>query len=46
MLSRGRVVSTEADIGELIMRAFILRRVELIALVQGGVTMVGSAHSP
>lgn len=40
-----RMVSTEADIGEVIMRAFILRRVELIALGQGGVTVVGSARS-
>ena len=41
-----RMVSTEADIGEIIMRAFILRRVELIALGQGGVTVVGQAHAP
>lgn len=40
-----RMVSTEADIGELIMRAFILRRVELIASGQGGVTLVGSSHA-
>jgi thioredoxin reductase (NADPH) len=40
-----RMVSTEADIGEMIMRAFILRRVELIASGQGGVTLVGSSHA-
>lgn len=40
-----RMVSTEADIGETVMRAFILRRVELIAQGQGGVTIVGSARS-
>lgn len=40
-----RMASTEADIGEMIMRAFILRRVELIATGQGGVTIVGSAHA-
>jgi thioredoxin reductase (NADPH) len=40
-----RMVSTEADIGEMVMRAFILRRVELIAQGQGGVTLVGSARS-
>lgn len=40
-----RMTSTEADIGEFIMRAFILRRVELIATGQGGVTVVGSSHS-
>jgi thioredoxin reductase (NADPH) len=38
------MVSTEADIGELIMRAFILRRVGLIRHVQGGVVLIGSSH--
>ena len=37
------MVSTEADIGEIIMRAFILRRVELIATSHGAATIVGSA---
>ena len=32
-----RLVSTEPDIGEIVMRAFILRRVGLIRHVQGGV---------
>ena len=40
-----RMVSTEADIGEMVMRAFILRRVDLIATGQGGVTLVGSARA-
>ncbi len=39
------MVSTEADIGETIMRAFILRRVELIATGHGAVTIVGSSHA-
>lgn len=41
-----RMISTEEDIGEMVMRAFILRRVELIADGQGGVTIVGSARAP
>ena len=36
-----RMVVAEPDIGEVIMRAFILRRVGLIQHVQGGVTVVG-----
>src|SRR6478672_4216759 len=40
-----RLVSTEADIGELVMRAFILRRVGLIRHVHGGVVVVGPAHT-
>jgi thioredoxin reductase (NADPH) len=39
-----RLVSTEADIGELVMRAFILRRVGLIRHVHGGVVVAGPAH--
>lgn len=39
-----RMVSTEADIGELIMRAFILRRVGLIRHQQGGVVLIGAGH--
>lgn len=41
-----RMISTEADIGEMVIRAFILRRVELIADGQGGVTIIGSALAP
>jgi len=39
-----RMVSTESDIGEIVMRAFILRRVGLIRHVHGGVVVVGPAH--
>ncbi|MBB3348313.1 cyclic nucleotide-binding domain-containing thioredoxin-disulfide reductase [Sphingomonas sp. BK069] len=37
------MVSTEADVGEIVMRAFILRRMELIATGHAAVTIVGSA---
>jgi thioredoxin reductase (NADPH) len=40
-----RLVSAEADIGETLMRAFILRRVELVATGTGGATLLGSARS-
>ncbi len=40
-----RLVATEADIGEIVMRAFILRRVGLIRHTQGGVVLIGPAHS-
>lgn len=40
-----RLVSTEADIGEIVMRAFILRRVSLIRQVHGGVIVVGPTHT-
>jgi len=40
-----RLVSVEADIGEILMRAFILRRVGLIRHTQGAVILVGSGHS-
>ncbi|WP_422343327.1 FAD-dependent oxidoreductase [Parasphingorhabdus sp.] len=36
-----RMVVSEPDIGEIIMRAFILRRVGLIQHMQGGVTVIG-----
>jgi thioredoxin reductase (NADPH) len=39
-----RMVSIEPDIGEIIMRAFILRRVGLIRHSQGAVTLVGPGH--
>nr|AYM54026.1 bifunctional protein : sensor cNMP-binding domain-like protein [Pyxidicoccus fallax] len=39
-----RMVSTETDIGEIIMRAFILRRVGLIRHSQGGVVLIGAGH--
>lgn len=40
-----RMVAVEPDIGEIIMRAFILRRVGLIRHSQGAVALVGPAHS-
>ena len=39
-----RLVTAETDIGEIIMRAFILRRVGLIRHAQGGVVLIGPAH--
>ncbi|WP_066551227.1 MULTISPECIES: FAD-dependent oxidoreductase [unclassified Sphingomonas] len=39
-----RMIAAEPDIGEIIMRAFILRRVALMKHAQGGVTLVGPAH--
>jgi len=40
-----RMVAAEADISEIIMRAFILRRVGLIRMGYGGVVLVGPGHS-
>jgi len=40
-----RIVVGEAELSELIMRAFILRRVALIEDPAGGATVVGSRHS-
>jgi thioredoxin reductase (NADPH) len=40
-----RLVEAEPDIGEIIMRAFILRRVALMKHSQGGVVLLGSMHS-
>jgi len=39
------LVQTDGELGEILMRAFILRRVELIAYGLGDVVLVGSAHS-
>ena len=39
-----RMVVNEPDIGEIVMRAFILRRVGLIRHGQGGVVLVGPGH--
>src|SRR5690349_21546475 len=39
-----RLVTGEPDIGEIIMRAFILRRVGLIRHAQGGVVLIGPGH--
>ena len=40
-----RMVAAEPDIGEVIMRAFILRRTGLIRHPEGGVVLVGPAHA-
>ncbi len=40
-----RMVALESDIGEIVMRAFILRRVGIIRHQVGGVVVVGSAHA-
>lgn len=40
-----KLISAEPDIGEIVLRAFILRRVALLAQGQGGVTLVGPGHS-
>jgi thioredoxin reductase (NADPH) len=39
------IVQTDAELSELFMRAFILRRVGLIASEQGDVVLIGSRHS-
>jgi thioredoxin reductase (NADPH) len=39
-----RMIAAEADVGEILMRAFILRRVGLMRHAQGGVVLVGSGH--
>jgi thioredoxin reductase (NADPH) len=40
------LLQTDADIGEIMMRAFILRRVELVTAGVGDVVLVGSIYSP
>ena len=39
-----KMLSAEPDIGEIIMRAYILRRVGLIRHAQGGIALIGSVH--
>jgi thioredoxin reductase (NADPH) len=39
------LVQTDAELGDILMRAFILRRVELIAAGVGDIVLVGSTHS-
>jgi thioredoxin reductase (NADPH) len=39
------LVQTDAELGEVLMRAFILRRVELVAAGVGDIVLVGSIHS-
>jgi thioredoxin reductase (NADPH) len=40
-----RMVAAEPDIGEIIMRALILRRVGFICHAKGGVVLIGSSHT-
>jgi len=40
------LVQTDSELGEILLRAFILRRVELIARGTGNAVLVGSNHSP
>jgi thioredoxin reductase (NADPH) len=40
------LVQTDAELSELLMRAFILRRLELVASDLGDVVLIGSMHSP
>jgi thioredoxin reductase (NADPH) len=40
-----QLIQAEPDIGEIIMRAFILRRVALMKHAQGGVVLIGSMHN-
>jgi thioredoxin reductase (NADPH) len=39
------LVQTDAELGEIMMRAFILRRVELVTAGVGDVVLIGSTHS-
>ena len=40
------LVQTDAELSEILMRAFMLRRLELIARDLGDVVVIGSTHSP
>ena len=39
------LVQTDAELGEILMRAFILRRVELVSAGVGDIVLIGSTHS-
>ncbi len=39
------LIQTDAELGDILMRAFILRRVELIAAGVGDIILIGSMHS-
>ena len=39
------LIQTDAELGEILTRAFILRRVELIAAGVGDIVLVGSTNS-
>ncbi|MEO8256903.1 MAG: FAD-dependent oxidoreductase [Acidobacteriota bacterium] len=48
-VSRARLltlIQTDSELSEILMRAFLLRRVELIAQGFGDVVLIGSMHSP
>ena len=40
------LIQSDAEIGEILIRAFILRRTELLADGVGDVVLIGSIHSP
>jgi thioredoxin reductase (NADPH) len=40
------LIQSDAEIGEILIRAFILRRTELLAAGVGDVVLIGSIHSP
>jgi len=40
-----KMLSAEPDLGEIIMRSLILRRVGLIRHAQGGIVLIGSSHA-
>jgi len=40
-----RIVQTDAELSEIFLRAFLLRRAYLIANVPGGLLLIGSSHS-
>ena len=40
------VVQTDAELSEIVLRAFIFRRLELVASELGDVVLIGSMHSP
>src|SRR3954470_1401667 len=40
------LIQSDAEIGEILIRAFILRRAELLAAGVGDVVLIGSIHSP
>lgn len=39
------LVQSDAELGQILMRAFILRRVELVTAGVGDVVLIGSTHS-
>ncbi|HWK12092.1 MAG TPA: FAD-dependent oxidoreductase, partial [Vicinamibacterales bacterium] len=41
-----QLVQTDAELGEILLRAFLLRRVELVAHNMGDALLIGSVHSP